>query len=75
MNHNANTLLTNIRELTVELHNGELTDKDLKRLKLIIDVLYQIRADGVPDYPIVKYIEDKYDGIDLDVCVDYYKHE
>lgn len=45
----ANELLADIRELTVELHNGELTEKDVARLQMMKDVLRQIRADGAPD--------------------------
>ncbi len=54
-NNKANELLADIRELVTELHDGELTSMDVDRLQMIKDVLRQIRADGVPDYPIMEY--------------------
>lgn len=54
----ADELLADIRELTVELHDGELTEKDEKRLEMLRDVLRQIRADGVPDHPIISYVQE-----------------
>ncbi len=72
MNELTNELLANIRGLTVELVDEEITDKDRKYLKLCIDVLKQIRADNLSDYPVIAFIEDLYGGIDLDVYVDFY---
>lgn len=62
MNEKANKLLTDVRAYTVELYNGELTDQDCERLKLMVDVFRQIRADGAPDYPIVEYVKNRYDA-------------
>ena len=62
MNDRANELLADIRELTVELHDGELTDKDAERLEMTVVMLRQIRADGAPDHPIVEYVRQRYDG-------------
>ena len=55
-------LLADIRELTLILHDEqgdestELTEKDRRRLTMIRDVMRQILADGVPDYPIIEYV-------------------
>lgn len=61
MNEKANKLLADVRAYTVELYNGELTDQDCERLKLMVDVFRQIRADGAPDYPIMEYVKNRYD--------------
>jgi hypothetical protein len=60
MNEQANKLLADVRELVTELHDGELTTLDVPRLQMMVDVLRQIRADGVPDYPIVEYVKSRH---------------
>ena len=59
-NEKANKLLADVRALTVELHDGELTDRDHERIQLMVDIFRQIRADGAPDYPIVEYVKNCY---------------
>jgi hypothetical protein len=57
MNELMNKLLAEIQELSDALIDGELTPKDGVRLQMIRNVLRQIQAYGVPDYPIVRYVE------------------
>lgn len=58
-NEKANKLLADVRALTVELHDGELTSQDCERLQLMVDIFRQIRADGAPDYPIMEYVKNR----------------
>lgn len=60
MNEKADKLLADVRAYTVELTNGELTDRDCELLQLMVAVFKQIRADGVPLYPIVEYVKLRY---------------
>lgn len=65
MNKRANELLADVRAYTVELTNSELTEQDCERLQLMVDVFRQIRADGVPDYPIAEYLKKRH-GFETD---------
>lgn len=60
MSETADKLLADIRAYTVELTNVELTDRDCEMLQLMVAVFKQIRADGVPLYPIVEYVKLRY---------------
>ncbi len=53
-------LLADIRELTVEMESPRLSLQDQSYLKLCADILKQVRADGVPDYPITEHIKSRY---------------
>ena len=72
-------LLAGIRAHTVEMSNAEqfglLEESDTKYLQLCKDILSQVKAGGVPLYPIKKFIEGIYSVPDLDVAIDYYTHD
>jgi hypothetical protein len=54
---NSNSLLADIRELTVELHNSKLGNDDHDALQLCVNILKEIRAYGVPSHVIRRFMD------------------
>lgn len=76
-NLDQETILGNIRALSVEMASIELLDQDLEYLKVAENIMRQVRADGSPLFPIHKHLEKKLQekhgpDFDLDICIDYY---
>jgi len=69
MKTNANSLLVDIRELTVYLHNEPLEERDHQYLRIIRDSLRQIRRGGSPGYPFWTHLEKQHD-IDLSTAIE-----
>ena len=57
MSEEQSRLLADIRELSVEMESPRLSLKDQSYLVLCADILKQVRADGVPMYPVVEFVK------------------
>lgn len=55
-------LLADIREMTVVMAQPRLSLNGQGYLKLCADILKQVRADGVPNHPIVEFMKLRFDA-------------